>query len=173
MKTTSTLQTTLRTMLLSLSLVMTAPAAFAGSDAANVKHKADAPASAEEFSFGRQGDPKKITRTIAVDMLDSMRFIPGEIRVRQGETIRFVLRNQGKLLHEMVIGTMEELKSHQEMMRQHPGMEHDEAYMTHVDPGKKGEMLWQFTKAGEFYFACLIPGHFEAGMVGKITVTKG
>ncbi|RJG03502.1 plastocyanin [Noviherbaspirillum sedimenti] len=164
---------TLRTMLLSLSLVITTPAAFAHSDAPDVKHKADAPISAEEFSFGKQGDPKNVTRTITIDMNDRMRFIPGDIKVRQGETIRFVVRNQGKLLHEMVIGTMAELKSHQEMMRQHPGMEHDEAYMTHVGPGKKGEMVWQFSKAGEFYYACLIPGHFEAGMVGKITVTKG
>lgn len=173
MKITSTLQTTLRTMLLPLSLAIAAPAVFAGNGAHEGKHKADASISAEEFSFGLQGDPKKINRTIAVDMLDSMRFTPGDIKVTQDETIRFVIRNQGKLLHEMVIGTKAQLKSHQEMMRQHPGMEHDEASMTHVDPGKKGEMLWQFTKSGEFYYACLIPGHFEAGMVGKITVTKG
>lgn len=173
MKKHATIQAGLSAMILSLAMAAAAPAAFAGVDASDAKHKAVMPISSEEFSFGRLGAPKKIGRTIAVDMHDNMRFVPGEIQVRQGETIRFAVRNQGKLLHEMVLGTMEKLKSHQEMMRKHPGMEHDEAYMTHVGPGKKGEMLWQFTEAGEFYYACLIPGHFEAGMVGKITVTKG
>jgi uncharacterized cupredoxin-like copper-binding protein len=65
---------------------------------------------------------------------------------------------------------MEELKQHAALMKKHPGMEHDEAYMAHVRPGKRGEIVWQFTRAGEFYYACLLPGHFEAGMVGKIVV---
>lgn len=173
MKTISLPQTLLRAMLLSLSLGLTSPAAFAGSDATHARHGADAAASAEEFSFGKPGDPKMISRTIQVDMDDNMRFTPDDIKVRQGETIRFAVRNRGKLLHEMVIGTMAQLRSHQGKMRKHPGMEHDDANMTHVRPGKQGAMLWQFTKAGEFYFACLIPGHFEAGMAGKITATKG
>ena len=74
-------------------------------------------------------------------------------------------------MHEMVLGTMDELKKHAELMKKHPGMEHDEPYMAHVAPGKKGEIVWQFTKAGEFFYGCLIPGHFEAGMIGKVTVT--
>jgi uncharacterized cupredoxin-like copper-binding protein len=65
---------------------------------------------------------------------------------------------------------MEELKAHGELMKKHPGMEHDEPYMAHVSSGKKEEMVWHFTKAGEFHYACLVPGHFEAGMIGKITV---
>ena len=86
--------------------------------------------------------------------------------------MRFVAANRGKVMHEMVLGTMDELKEHAEMMRKHPGMEHDEPHMLHVQPGKSGEMGWRFTKAGEFYYGCLIPGHFEAGMIGKITVTE-
>lgn len=124
----------------------------------------------EEHAFGRQGNPKQATRTIAIDMADAMRFTPDEITVAQGETVRFVVANGGRMLHEMVFGTMDELKAHGEMMRKHPGMEHDEPYMAHVGAGRKQEMVWQFTQAGEFYFACLIPGHFEAGMIGKITV---
>ncbi|MFC7516680.1 plastocyanin/azurin family copper-binding protein [Herbaspirillum sp. GCM10030257] len=134
---------------------------------------ANASISTEEHAFGKQGDPKKATRTIAIDMADTMRFGPADITVKQGETIKFVVTNKGKIMHEMVIGTMAELKEHGELMKKHPGMEHDEPYMSHVSPGKKEEMVWQFTKAGEFYFACLIPGHFEAGMIGKITVKKG
>jgi uncharacterized cupredoxin-like copper-binding protein len=128
--------------------------------------------SSEEHSFGKQGDPKKVTRTIAIDMNDTMRFTPSEITVKQGETIRFVVKNKGKLLHEMVIGNMDGLEEIHEMIKKHPDMAHAEPYMTHVSPGKQETMIWQFTQAGEFYYACLIPGHFEAGMIGKIKVVK-
>ena len=125
----------------------------------------------EEKAFGKAGDPGKVTRTINFRMSDKMRFDPARITVMQGDTIRFVVRNNGKLMHEMVIGTPQELKEHAELMKKHPGMEHDEPYMAHVAPGKTEEIIWQFTKAGQFDFACLIAGHFDAGMVGKIIVT--
>jgi len=125
---------------------------------------------AEEHAFGRAADPKKAQRTVRVEMVDQMRFHPAEITVKRGEILRFVPVNKGQLLHEMVLGTMDELKKHAEMMRKHPGMEHDEPHMAHVAPGKSGEMGWQFTKAGEFFYGCLIPGHFEAGMIGKVIV---
>jgi uncharacterized cupredoxin-like copper-binding protein len=99
-----------------------------------------------------------------------MRFSPETLEIRRGDIVRFEAKNGGKIMHEMVIGTMDELKKHAELMRKHPGMEHDEPYMAHVAPGKIENMVWQFTKAGEFYYACLIPGHFEAGMIGKIVV---
>jgi uncharacterized cupredoxin-like copper-binding protein len=73
-------------------------------------------------------------------------------------------------MHEMVIGTTKDLQQHAELMRKHPGMEHDEDYMAHVAPGKQGEIVWQFTRPGEFHYACLVPGHMEAGMIAKITV---
>ena len=123
-----------------------------------------------ETGFGRTGDPRKAVRTVRVDMSDRLRFSPDAIEVKQGDTVRFVVRNSGKTLHEMVLGTMKELKDHAELMKKHPGMEHDEPYMVHVAPGKAGTMAWQFTKAGEFYYGCLVPGHFEAGMIGKVVV---
>ena len=86
-----------------------------------------------------------------------------------GEHDAFV-KNGGKIKHEMVLGTTKELKAHAEMMRKMPGMEHDDANEVTVEPGKTGEFVWQFTKAGTFDFACFEPGHFEAGMVGKVTV---
>jgi uncharacterized cupredoxin-like copper-binding protein len=125
---------------------------------------------AEETAFGRAADPKKAKRTIKVEMNDQMKFIPAEITVKRGETVRFVPANKGQVMHEMVLGTMADLKAHAEMMKKHPGMEHDEPHMAHVAPGKTGEMGWQFTRAGEFYYGCLIPGHFEAGMLGKVIV---
>jgi uncharacterized cupredoxin-like copper-binding protein len=127
---------------------------------------------AEEMPFGKAADPREAAKTIRVDMADTMRFTPSKLAVKRGDTVRFVAANRGKVMHEMVLGTLDELKRHAEMMRKHPGMEHDEPHMLHVQPGKTGEMGWRFTKAGEFYYGCLIPGHFEAGMVGKITVTE-
>ncbi len=153
------------------SMALAAAPAFAHGDKHAVEGKKEAKAiSTEEKEFGREGDPKKATRTVRVDMSDKMRFSPASLTVKQGETVKFVVKNSGKVMHEMVIGTMKELKEHAEMMKKHPTMEHDEPYMAHVAPGKTETMVWQFTKAGEFNFGCLVPGHFEAGMVGKITV---
>jgi uncharacterized cupredoxin-like copper-binding protein len=124
----------------------------------------------EQKEWGIAGD-RKGARTIEVRMTDDMKFTPNRIEVREGETIRFVVRNAGKVLHEMVIGTPDELAKHAALMKKHPGMEHDEPYMSHVAAGKRGELLWNFNRPGTFQYACLIPGHFEAGMVGTLVVT--
>ncbi len=126
---------------------------------------------AEELPFGRAADPKKAKRTIRITMSDEMRFTPAELTVKQGDVVRFVVANKGKVMHEMVLGSMDDLKKHAELMRKFPQMEHDEPHMAHVSPGKTGEMGWQFTKAGEVFYGCLVAGHFEAGMIGKIKVT--
>jgi uncharacterized cupredoxin-like copper-binding protein len=124
-----------------------------------------------EAGIGQPGDPKKVSRTVQVTMNDQMRFQPSGITVRQGETIRFVVRNSGKIKHELVLGTQQELKEHAELMQKHPEMEHDEEpNAISVQPGKTGQLIWLFTQAGAVDFACLEPGHFEAGMVGKVTV---
>ena len=123
-------------------------------------------------ALGKPGDSKKITRTIEVEMNDTMRFKPASIKVKSGETIRFLVRNTGKVKHEMVLGTIKELKEHAELMRKFPEMEHADPNQVSVEPGMTGELVWQFTKAGTFDFACLVPGHFEAGMVGKVRVSR-
>lgn len=153
-----------------LSLALAAQAAHAH-EGAKHENKAARPISTEETAFGREGDPRKASRTVSVEMSDQMRFTPAEITVKQGETVRFRVKNSGKVMHEMVLGRVEDLKEHAAMMQKHPGMEHDEPYMAHVAPGKTGTMAWQFTQAGEFHYGCLVPGHFEAGMVGRIRVT--
>ena len=151
-------------------LAITAGTAYAHGEKPNAKKQAKA-ISTEETAFGREGDPKKVTRTINVDMSDKMRFSPAELTIRQGETVRFRVKNSGKVMHEMVLGSMDELTKHAAVMQKHPGMEHEEPYMAHVAPGKTETMVWQFTKAGEFYYGCLVPGHFEAGMIGKVKVS--
>lgn len=160
----------LRTFVASLAVTAIAAGAAHAHDAKPHASKGIDYSNAEEQPFGRAADPKKAKRTVRVEMVDQMRFLPAEIKVKRGEIVRFVPVNKGQVLHEMVLGTMDELKKHAELMRRHPGMEHDEPHMAHVAPGKSGEMGWQFTKAGEFYYGCLIPGHFEAGMIGKVVV---
>jgi uncharacterized cupredoxin-like copper-binding protein len=132
-------------------------------------HRYDA-SKVEDTAFGREGDPRKVSRTIKVDMADTMRFTPADVVVKRGQTVKFVIRNDGKQLHEMVLGTVAVLRQHAELMKKFPGMEHSEPNMAHVKPGATGEFVWQFTKAGAFQFACLQPGHYEAGMVGKVAV---
>lgn len=127
-------------------------------------------AKAQPTPFGIAADPRKAKRTIRVGMDDKMRFVPSKIEVRLGEVVRFVAANEGQMLHEMVLGTMEDLKAHAELMKKFPDMEHDEPHMAHVAPGKTGEIGWRFTRPGTFHFGCLVPGHFEAGMVGTVTV---
>lgn len=123
-------------------------------------------------ALGEPGDPAKISRTVAVEMNDAMRFKPARIQVKRGETIRFVLTNTGKLEHEMVLGSLKELKEHAAQMRRFPEMEHADPNMASVKPGTTGELVWYFTQGGDFDFACLEPGHFEAGMIGKISVRQ-
>lgn len=120
--------------------------------------------------IGVPGDPAKIDRTINVDMTDTMRFNPASIAVRQGETIRFVVKNSGALKHEFVLGTAHELKEHYEVMKKHPEMEHADPNMVTVAPGKTGEVVWRFSRSGKVDFACLQPGHYDAGMKGAVNV---
>lgn len=124
----------------------------------------------EQKPWGIAGDPKAVTITIKEAMTDTMRFSHDKLQVKQGDTVKFVLKNNGKIMHEFVLGTKKDLDEHAALMRKFPGMEHDEPYMAHVAPGKTGEIVWKFNKPGTFDFACLIAGHYEAGMVGKITV---
>ena len=119
---------------------------------------------------GNPGDPNKVSRTIQVRMSDDMKFTPARISATRGETIRFAVRNAGQIKHEMIIGSMAELKEHAELMRKMPGMEHDEPNQVTIEPGKTAELVWHFTKAGTVDFACLQPGHFDAGMIGAVSV---
>jgi uncharacterized cupredoxin-like copper-binding protein len=128
------------------------------------------PVKKEQKEWGIAGDAKAVKRTIEIRMTDTMRFSPDKIDVKQGETVRFVVKNTGKVLHEMVIGTRKELDEHAALMMKFPTMEHDEPYMTHVKPGAQGEVIWTFNRPGDFDFACLIAGHYQAGMTGKIKV---
>lgn len=124
------------------------------------------------MSIGRPGKAQQATRTVEVVMDDEMRFTPAKIGVRRGETVRFVVRNVGQMKHEFMLGTAQELKAHAAVMQKHPEMEHDDPNAVTVEPGKTGEVVWQFTRAGRFMFGCLMPGHYEAGMIGHLQVEQ-
>ena len=126
----------------------------------------------EQKPWGIAGDAKSVRRTIEIIMSDNMRFTPDVIQLKQGEVLRLVVKNSGKMQHEIVLGTKTELEKHAALMLKFPNMEHDEPYMAHVKPGASGELIWHFNRPGEFDFACLLPGHYQAGMVGKIKVAR-
>jgi uncharacterized cupredoxin-like copper-binding protein len=147
-----------------------ATGALGHGDEKHVSEKAES-ADGHAAAIGGPGDPDQITRSIDVEMSDEMRFRPDSIRVERGETIRFAVRNVGKLKHEMVLGTIDELREHAELMRKFPEMEHEDPNQVSVEPGETGELIWHFTEGGTFDFACLVPGHYEAGMAGKILVS--
>jgi len=160
------MQHTLRNISLATFVALAAAGASAsGTHAGGHGHEADE-------AIGKPGVASKTTRTINVDMADSMRFTPTDISVKQGETVRFVIKNSGQLKHELVLGSEKELKEHYEVMKKNPEMEHSDPNMVTLAAGKSGEIVWQFTKAGNVDFACLQPGHYDAGMKGAVNVTK-
>ena len=127
----------------------------------------------EHFSAGEPGDPKKPARVELITMREGdgkMLFSPDKIVVRKGEQIRFIIRNNGLLKHEFTLASVKDNDKHAELMKKYPDMEHDDPNAKSVDPGKTAEIVWRFSKAGEFEFACLIPGHREAGMHGFVQV---
>ena len=153
--------------LIASGLVAASAVAWAHGDA---EHARPRQVKHEQKPWGIAGDAKAVKRTVEIRMTDDMRFTPDRIDVKQGDTVRFVHKNNGAAMHEFVLGTKAELDEHAALTKKFPGMEHDEPYMAHVAPGKEAEIVWTFNRSGEFDFACLLPGHYEAGMVGKIRV---
>ncbi|MDQ0513186.1 cupredoxin domain-containing protein [Ancylobacter amanitiformis] len=127
----------------------------------------------EESAYGEPGDPKKSARVIQITMRDAdgkMEFVPSRLEIRKGEQVKFVVRNNGELDHEIVLGTLQENLKHAVEMAKNPDMEHDDPNAKRLAPKKTGDIVWKFSKAGEFDFSCLIPGHRESGMHGTIIV---
>lgn len=157
---------TSRLKLAALAVLLSAGTAMAGPGGAGHGH-------GDDTAYGKPGNPKKPARIISVVMAEKdgkMAFIPDRIEIRRGEQVKFALRNNGELDHELVLATLEENLKHAIEMQKNPDMEHDDPNAKRLAPKKTGEIVWQFTKAGEFDFSCLIPGHREAGMTGKIIV---
>jgi uncharacterized cupredoxin-like copper-binding protein len=154
--------------LITVSFVISSVAALAHGDEEH--NKPAGPVKKEQKEWGIAGNAKAAERTVQIKMLDTMRFLPNAISVKQGETVKFVIQNTGQMQHEFVMGTKKELEQHAALMVRFPNMEHDEPYMAHVGPGKSGNIIWTFNRAGDFEFACLMAGHYQNGMVGSLKV---
>jgi uncharacterized cupredoxin-like copper-binding protein len=129
--------------------------------------------SAHSFEAGEPGDPGKPFRTVEVLMQEgdaTMSFAPIRIEARKGDQIKFVLRNEGQLDHEFLIDSFANNQKHKAEMENRPDMEHEEPNGARLRPAARTELLWRFTRVGTFEFACLIPGHYEAGMKGVVVV---
>jgi uncharacterized cupredoxin-like copper-binding protein len=127
----------------------------------------------EAHAFGGPGDPNNPSRTVHVVMREDgeqMLYEPNAIEVKKGEQIRFVVDNEGLFNHEFILGTERDIRSHAAEMKKNPDMEHHDAHSLAVGMYSRGELLWRFTRAGRFVYACLIPGHLERGMKGTIVV---
>jgi uncharacterized cupredoxin-like copper-binding protein len=125
------------------------------------------------FSAGVPGNPRKPFRVVEVIMKEGdgkMEYVPSRVEVKRGEQIRFVLKNAGELAHEFVLATTADNLKHAALMQKYPDMEHDDPNGKTLQPKANSEILWRFTKRGQFEFGCLIPGHREAGMTGIVTV---
>ena len=157
-----------RTLLLTSGALLWGGAALGHGESNRPKDAA--PLAKEQQPWGIAGEARRVSRTVELRMLDSMRFVPDRLAVKIGQTLRLRIRNTGAVLHEIVIGTPAALDEHAALMLRFPDMQHDEPWMAHVPPGRTGEIVWTFNRAGEFAFACLIAGHYQAGMVGRITV---
>jgi uncharacterized cupredoxin-like copper-binding protein len=140
----------------------------------------------EEMSFGRPGDPEKVTRTATIEATE-IAFNMQELTFKTGETVKFVFVNKGEQNHELTIGDSETQLAHRKMMAEMPVMDHAqmsdmemsgmqghdhmmEGNIVDTAPGETKTLVWQFTKPGTFEFACNYPGHAEVGMEGKIVV---
>jgi uncharacterized cupredoxin-like copper-binding protein len=155
---------------LKIAIVIAGTLAFAAPALAGQGEKGHGHA---KFSAGEPGNSKKPARILQVVMREGdgkMMFIPDRIEIRRGEQIRFKVRNNGTLEHEFVLATTKENLEHAKQMMKNPEMEHDDPNAIRVDPEKKDELVWRFTKAGTYEYGCLIPGHREAGMTGTIIV---
>lgn len=121
-------------------------------------------------ALGKPGGPAKVDRTIEIGVSDDMRFSPDEVRIMRGQTIRFQVLNGGQLKHMLVLGRLAELNKQAARMGKFPETPYAGPNAVSIEPGRTGELIWRFTHAGDFDFACLVPGHLTAGMRGKVVV---
>lgn len=130
----------------------------------------------EAVAVGEPGKKANATQTIRVTMKETddgkMIFTPSTFKVRKGQTVVFAIKNAGELDHEFVLDQEDKIIEHKAAMEKFPEMEHDDPNAIRLEPGKSGEIIWKFTNDGTFKIACLVPGHYDAGMHGDVTVAK-
>ena len=121
---------------------------------------------AKNGAVGYPAKPSKSQRVIHVSLSDDMRmdFSEDMTELKSGTVINFMIINKGKIPHEFSIGNQTEQKAHAQMMRQMPGMVHNDGNTVSLAPGETKRLAWHFVGDDQVVFSCNIPGHFEAGM---------
>ena len=121
-------------------------------------------------ALGEPAEESEADRSIDVGMLDALKFEPNRIEVAAGEVVTFVVKNQGALAHEFVLGDAELQKEHAKEMAKAGAKMEDSENAIRVPPSETKKLTWRFTEAGEVLFGCHEPGHYDGGMVGTIVV---
>tara|TARA_R110001592_G_scaffold200585_1_gene449447 strand:+ start:250 stop:822 length:573 start_codon:yes stop_codon:yes gene_type:complete len=122
---------------------------------------------------GKPGSADKVTKVIKVEATDQMRFIYEPFEAKAGETVKFVVTNTGKIMHEFAVGTKAEHKAHGKMMMANPDMQHGTSTgVIKIEPGKTESLIWEFGKPMTAQLACNVPGHYQAGMHSEINIKK-
>ena len=156
------------------TLLLTTTIGYAYAAGKHEHHHHEKHDSAQHHHMSAVGEPaqdKDVTKTIHVTMLDTMKYeFDGPLDIKEGDVIRFVVKNEGKILHEFSIGNAMEQKKHAEMMKSMPDMIHEDPNTLSLEAGGKGELIWRFKGKEEVVFACNIPGHYEAGMFAKVSL---
>jgi uncharacterized cupredoxin-like copper-binding protein len=128
----------------------------------------------EHAPIGSPGTGAEITRTIEVKINETesgyMLFEPDVIHIEHGSVVRFEITNSGSVDHEFFLGSFDEIAKHQKWMRRHPDMEHNDPNSVTIPSAKTATLDWEFSDITNLEYACLIPGHREAGMFGVIIV---
>ncbi|MGB9429309.1 MAG: plastocyanin/azurin family copper-binding protein [Gammaproteobacteria bacterium] len=161
-----------KVLILAAVVGLTAGNVAAMGEATSMQMGAGTPAKAgEHFAFGHPGPGSGPVHVIHIQVLDTLRFEPARIVVTRGETVKFVVSNAGKLAHEFVIGDAAVQAAHEKEMRAMAGMSmQDDVNGISLPPGETRYLVWTFTRDGTVEYACHDPGHFAAGMVGKIRI---
>ena len=159
--------TSFRGVLLPAALV--AAAALLGTTATTAAW-ADGTHAGGHYRFGEPGVEAEADRTVEVAATDDMRLIMDLPSVREGETIKFVVTNEGRMPHEFSVGDTGSQRAHANLMKKNPDMSHegDSSALT-LGPGETKTLIWKFSKPvqGDIVFACQMPGHWDAGMLYK------
>ncbi len=124
-----------------------------------------------EFAFGSPADAADAARVVEIQTTDDMRFEPADITVAAGETVTFRLTNDGALVHDFTLGDQATQDEHEAEMAEMGGMGHDdEPNVATIPAGETVELTWTFGEEGTVLIGCHQPGHYAAGMTGRVTV---
>lgn len=132
----------------------------------------------EGYDFGEPGKASDVTQTVEVTAVDDngeMRFLHAPLNIKQGDVVKFIVTNKGAGDHEFSVGDSPSQRAHALMMEKMPDMKHEnDATAITLAPGETKELIWAFTKPikGSIELACQMPGHYQAGMVSKVKMTR-